>query len=121
MQLEARRQAVFEQPSRQQRRIEPAVDRREQHPREYLIEEMTERDWRVSDVAARMSGDVQPNMLALHFMLCVSHTDDGLIMGPIAAELDTAFGLSDGVFQRLETAYKAKVPSVHASATTGEK
>lgn len=71
---------------------------------EYLCEEMQARGWRSGDVARRMGGSTEReqsiNQLAVELLLAVQ--DERLKSNQkIFAQLDAAFGVSDGFFNGL--------------------
>ncbi|HEX2594711.1 MAG TPA: hypothetical protein VHL34_24625 [Rhizomicrobium sp.] len=85
------------------------------HPASYIIEEMLERDWSSGDVARRMPGDYGVNKLALDMLLMVGpHDRNALIGDDMDAGLCEAFGVSKGMFTRLEKAWRDSLPAAPA-------
>ena len=78
------------------------------HPGEFIQDEMDERGWTTSDVAARMPGDPEVNLLALDIYLSVR--DRGVLLDRKMAEgLGVAFGVSAQLFINLDDAWRQSV------------
>lgn len=73
----------------------------------FLAEEMEARGWTSVDVGVRMSADdisdseISKNILVVDLLLAVQ--DDNMVITPQTyRELERAFGVSDGFFERLD-------------------
>ena len=70
----------------------------------YLAEEMEARGWTSSDVGVRMGGETALDTLTVDLLLAVQ--DDNLIIsGDTYRALERAFGVSEGFFERLDSAW----------------
>lgn len=81
------------------------------HPAEFILEEMNARGWELDDVAARMGGNSEMNVLALGLYLTTRLP--GMRLGDkTAAGLGRAFDVDGRYFLNLEAAwFAAQEPS----------
>ncbi|QPQ55610.1 hypothetical protein IC614_03130 [Allosphingosinicella flava] len=75
------------------------------HPSEYIADELDARGWSTLDLARRMPGDVQTNLLAVDLYLTVGPENRDLRLGDCAASIGDALGVSAAFFNNLEAAW----------------
>jgi hypothetical protein len=90
---------------------------------QYLAEEMDERGWTAGDVGIRMGGKTLEehgkNILVVDLLLAVTN-DDRLVISPeLYRELEAAFGVSEGFFERLDEGWR-KYPERRVTFETPE-
>jgi HTH-type transcriptional regulator/antitoxin HigA len=75
-------------------------------PGEFLADELAARGWTALDLAERMSGDVELNLLAVSFLI---HAPiKGLLLGPvIAGQFAAALGMAPEYWLNLDAMWQA--------------
>jgi plasmid maintenance system antidote protein VapI len=74
-----------------------------------LLEEMFERDWTRNEVARRMGGEFEVNVLTLDLIFAQRDLEcgDGIRLGEeTAAQLEAVFGISAEMWLRTDAAYR---------------
>lgn len=79
------------------------------HPSTFIVEEMMARGWTSDHLAVAMAmhskHDACICKMKIDMYLTVAPQDDRLRLGETALEIERAFGVSDGLFTRLEQAW----------------
>jgi len=68
----------------------------------YLVEEMIERGWTATDVAERMGGEWDHDIIVINLILAVQ-ADSMIIDSDLILQLSKAFGLSPQFFKKLHS------------------
>lgn len=85
-------------------RVEPE----KKHPSFYILEEMLERRWGFDQLALEMGDDFGVSLLAMEMLFLIGPDDTNCSIGPeMDSQLCRAFGISEGFFLQLESAWKA--------------
>lgn len=73
----------------------------------FIREELIARRWTRNRLACEMGGDFAVNRVALDFCIFVGPADANLLLGDeMSAQLGKAFGVSAGLFARLDEAWR---------------
>lgn len=70
----------------------------------FIADEMIAREWKSTDVARRMPGDYQSNIVMINLVLCVQ-SDQMLITFEDIRSFATAFGISPAFFANLHNGW----------------